>query len=116
MLVADEDSVLPIDGMHDLLARVESIDRMIVLVNADHFHFCDNVELVHDMMAPIMGGQSKASAEFVAGSAAYTFIDGLGLAHFDAHLRADDGAVALLRRPLDDVMAEQGVVVQVVSV
>lgn len=41
LIVADEDSVLPLDGMHDLLGRTASADRMVVLVNADHFHFCD---------------------------------------------------------------------------
>jgi len=112
MLVADEDSVLPLAGMHDLFERAPSVDQMVVLVNADHFHFCDNAEAVHDMMAPMMGGQTKKSSEFIPGSDAYTFTTGLGLAHFDATLRQLDDAVVLMRRNLADVMAERGIKVE----
>lgn len=115
MIVADEDSVLPLEGMHDLLARSDQLDRMVVIVNTDHFHFCDNAEAVHDMMAPMMGGQSKGSAEFAPGAHAYDVTNGLGLAHFDATLRHVPDAEALLARDLAAVLGERGVAVEVVA-
>lgn len=115
MIVADEDSVLPLEGMHDLLARGHALDKMVVLVNADHFHFCDSAEAVHDMMAPLMGGQTKTSAEFIPGAHAYDVTNGLGLAHFDAVLRHKPEAASLLARDLDEVLGERGVTVEVVA-
>jgi pimeloyl-ACP methyl ester carboxylesterase len=115
MIVADEDSVLPLDGMHDLLERGSSIDKMVVLVNADHFHFCDGAELVHDMMAPLMGGQTKTSAEFVPGAHAYDVTNGLGLIHFDATLRKVPEAIALAERDYTELLAERGIAVDVVT-
>ena len=115
MIVADEDSVLALDGMHDLLARGESLDRMVVIVNADHFHFCDGVELVHDMMAPLMGGQTKKSSEFVPGAHAYDVTNGLGLIHFDATIRKLPEAIALSERDPKELLAERGIAVELVT-
>ena len=113
MIVADDDSVLPIDGMRDLLARSASISRMVVLREADHFHFCDGVEVVHDMMAPMMGEGARASSELVPGHHAYDVTNSLGLAHFDAVLRDLPEAKAFLDRDPVDVMAERGLTVDV---
>lgn len=113
MIVADEDAVLPIDGMRDLLGRGASIERMVVIGNADHFHFCDGAEMVHDMMAPMMAGQTKPSSEFVPGAHAYDVTNGLGLAHFDAVLRHRPEAVAFLERDPVEVLAERGIAVSV---
>jgi len=115
MIVADDDSVLPLSGMHDLLERTPSVDRMVVLVDADHFHFCDGVEVVHDLMAPLMGEGAKPSSDLVPGAHAYDVTNGLGLAHFDAELRKAPEAAALLERPLDEVLADRGIDIQVVA-
>lgn len=115
MIVADEDSVLALEGMHDLLAKGESIDKMVVLVNADHFHFCDGVELVHDMMAPLMGGQTKKSSEFIPGAHAYDVTNGLGLIHFDASLRKLPEAISLAERDPKELLAARGIAVELVT-
>lgn len=115
MIVADEDSVLPLAGMQDLLERGASIDKMVVLVNADHFHFCDGVEVVHDLMAPMMGGQTKPSSAFVPGAHAYDVTNGLGLIHFDATLRHLPDAIALAEADPVALLAERGVAIEVVS-
>ena len=115
MIVADDDSVLPIEGMHDLLTRAEAIDQMVVLVNADHFHFCDGAEVVHDMMAPVMGQGARPSSELVPGAHAYDVTNGLGLAHFDAEVRKIPEAAALLERNLAEILAERGIAVRVVE-
>ena len=111
--VADDDSVLPLEGMHDLLRRTESIDRMVVLVNADHYHFCDGAEVVHDLMTGTMGEGAKPSSELVPGAHAYDVTNGLGLAHFDAELRKIPEAAALLERDLAELLAERGISIDV---
>ena len=115
MIVADDDSVLPFEGMHDLLQRTESIERMVVLVDADHFHFCDGAEVTHDLMSGVMGEGARPSSELVPGAHAYAVTNGLGLAHFDAELRGNPDAVAFLARDLSAVLAERGVNVEVVT-
>ena len=40
-LVAELDTLLPLEGMRDLLGRTPEPCRGINLLNADHFHFCD---------------------------------------------------------------------------
>lgn len=120
-LVADRDSLLPLDGMHELLARTEGSRRMAVLANADHMHFCDQVEAVHEMfrtMVPPGPFQEIAQAlppasALAPGTHAYDFNRGLGLAHMDAVLRGDEGAAALLAGDLAAVFADRGIRVSV---
>jgi dienelactone hydrolase len=115
MIVADDDSVLPLEGMHDLLRRSDSIDRMVVLVDADHYHFCDGAEMVHDLMTGAMGDGARPSSELVPGAHAYQVTNGLGLAHFDAELRKIPEAAALLDRDLTELLAERGIAIDVVE-
>ena len=35
----------------DMASR--TADRMVVLIDTDHYHFCDNAEVVHDLMATL---------------------------------------------------------------
>jgi dienelactone hydrolase len=115
MIVADDDSVLPLEGMHDLLQKADAIDKMVVLVNADHYHFCDNAETIHDMMTSVMGEGARPSSELVPGAHAYDVTNGLGLAHFDAELRKLPEATAFLTRDLSEIMTERGIAIQVVT-
>ena len=125
-LVADLDTLLPLDGMRGLIERTPQPRRAVVLKNADHFHFCDGVAQVHDlfkMMGPMMqaGGpmtgidtQSffaamKPSSELCPGEHAYQMIQGLGLAHMDAHLRGSEQAAALLAGDLGALLAGRGI-------
>jgi len=92
-----------------------------MLKNADHFHFCDRVEDTHDgfklimsMMADdgqLAGGldKMKSAAELCPGDQANTFVRGLGLAHFDAHLGGNSSAAAWLQGDLVALLASQGV-------
>ncbi|MDW3219520.1 MAG: alpha/beta hydrolase [Acidimicrobiales bacterium] len=114
-LVADGDTVLPYPMMADLLARATGIDRLVVLANADHYHFCDNVEAVHDLMSMTMGEGAKPSSELVPGDHAYAMTTALGLAHFDASLRGSPPAAAFLAQDLRAVLAERGVDITVVT-
>jgi len=128
-LVAEFDSLLPLDGMRDLLKRTPEPRSGINLLNADHFHFCDSVEETHDLfktMGPVLGAAAsdegpnmdailaamKNSAELCPGESAYALLQGLGLAHMDSGLREDAGARAFLGQDLVAVMAERGVAIE----
>jgi predicted dienelactone hydrolase len=114
-LVADGDTVLPYPMMTDLLATSPAIDRLVVLTNADHYHFCDNVELVHDLMSSMMGEGAKRASELVPGDHAYTMTTALGLAHFDASLRGQSGAADFLAQDLEALFRERGITLSVVT-
>ena len=116
-LVADFDTILPLRGMYELYEKTTSPKKMIVLEQADHMHFCDQVEQVHElfrMMPPPVFDQLakeiKPIAELCAGDPAYRFTRGLGLAHMDAHLRGDESARRLLDGDLIALLAAEGVV------
>ncbi|HJQ84274.1 MAG TPA: dienelactone hydrolase family protein [Candidatus Binatia bacterium] len=121
-VVADRDTLLPLRGMHEIYERLSSTKRMVVLKNADHMHFCDRVEEVHEMFrlmpqdpvfAPIQGSVPPIT-ELCPGEHALTAIRALGLAHMDAHLRGDERAAAFLGGDVRGVLAERGVAVDVV--
>ena len=132
-LVAELDSILPLDGMQDLYAKHPEPSAMIVLQNADHFHFNDHVEETHDGFKLMMGmmatgededakqaldaslASMKASADLCPGEHAYTLINGLGLAHFDANLRGIAAADSLLHGDLESLMAGHGVNVRLME-
>lgn len=120
-LVAERDSLLPLEGMYELLAKTQSTKSMVVLKNADHMHFCDRVEEVHEMfrMLPPPGDFERIAksvrpiAELCPGEHAYLFVRGLGLAHMDAVLKGNESAARLLAGDIRAVMAQRGVSVEV---
>jgi len=103
---------------------------MVVLRDSDHFHFCDGVEQTHDMfrkMGPMMarGAPSgtnveamfdamKRSDELCPGRYAYAYLQGLGLAHMDAHVKGEPAAADLLSGDIDALLAERGIEVETV--
>lgn len=109
-LVADNDTLLPLPGMHELLGRTPSKSKkMVILENADHMHFCDRIEEVHEMFRlmppPIfdqVAGNIRPISELCPAEHAYQFVRGLGLAHMDAHLKGDESAARFLA---DDIVA-----------
>ena len=124
ILVAELDTLLPLDGMEDLFARVPKPKDMVILLNADHFHFCDGVEQTHDLFRQ-MGGLSafldpkktgidpmkkaKPSSELCPGKDAYRFIRGLGLAHMDAHLKGNPNAMDFLKGDIQSLLGSMGI-------
>ncbi len=123
-LVSDLDSITPLEGMQDLYRRNPDPRTSVVLNNADHFHFNDDIEQTHDgfkTMMTMMGGSEvvaeamKSASELVAGQQAYDLINGLGLAHFDAHLRGNSSAQSLLSGDLVALLAERGTVIELMS-
>lgn len=114
-LVAEGDTVLPYAMMTDLLATAPAIERLVVLKKADHYHFCDNAEAVHDLMATAMGEGAKPSTELVPGDHAHAMTTALGLAHFDASLRGNPAAAAFLAQDLVAMFADRGVGIDIVT-
>ncbi|MFT5696673.1 MAG: dienelactone hydrolase, partial [Myxococcota bacterium] len=127
-LLAEFDTLLPLAGMRDLVARTREPRIAVVLRNSDHFHFCDRVEQTHDMFSKIgpmlASGASdaeskreitdaiagmKSSTELCPGEHAYAMTCGLGLAHMDAHVRDDERAISLLQGDLVQLMSARGV-------
>ncbi|MCZ6783999.1 MAG: dienelactone hydrolase family protein [Proteobacteria bacterium] len=128
-LVAEFDNLLPLEGMHDLVKRTRGPAKMVVLLNSDHMHFCDRVEETHEMFR-VMGGmisggmegapdfgsileKLKPASELCPGEAAYAFLQGLGLAHMDAHLRGNGEAAAILEGDVEALLRERSVAVKV---
>jgi len=131
-LVADRDTLLPLPGMRGLIERTPGPRRAIALSDSDHFHFCDGVEQMHDlfkMMGPMMAASGplanpnsqqmfedmRSSAELCPGEHAYALIQGLGLAHLDAHLRDHEHAVLFIEGDLVAHLAERGVRAEEIS-
>ncbi|MGH7804618.1 MAG: alpha/beta hydrolase family protein [Candidatus Binatia bacterium] len=120
-LVADRDTLLPLAGMHELYALTAEPKRMVVLERADHMHFCDEVEQIHELfrMMPPPGDFARVAqsvppiSELCPGEHAYLFIRGLGLAHMDAHLKGNEEAAAFLAGDLERELADRGVAVSV---
>jgi dienelactone hydrolase len=115
-LVADQDTLLPLRGMRELLERTPSSKQMFILENADHMHFCDQIEQVHElfrMMPPPIFDQLAKSikpiGELCAAEGAYDFTRGLGLAHMDAHLRGVEPAARLLAGDVIATLRARGV-------
>jgi dienelactone hydrolase len=125
-LVAELDTLLPLEGMRELIAKTPPPCRAVLLRDADHFHFCDRVEATHDLFKT-MGGlmavgdeenraqiqamvaTMKSSAELCPGAHAYALLQGLGLAHMDAHLRDEPLALSFLDQDLESAMSARGV-------
>jgi dienelactone hydrolase len=115
-LVADGDTLLPLRGMRELYARTPAPKRMLILENADHMHFCDQIDQIHElfrMMPPPIFDQLAPSirpiGELCTPERAYHFNRGLGLAHMDAHVRGMEGAAAFLAGDLPATLARRGI-------
>ena len=116
-VVADRDTVLPIAGMHHLLEQTPGRKRMVVVKNADHMHFCDRVEEVHELFRmmphdPVFADIQASIppiAELCAGEHSQDVVRGLGLAHMDAHLKGDESAARFLAGDVAGALAARGI-------
>ncbi len=115
-LVAEQDTILPLRGIREIHERTTSTKRMVILENADHMHFCDQIEQIHElfrqMPPPIfdqVASAIKPIAELCLPESAYRFTRGLGLAHLDAHVRGAEAAARWLAGDLASALASQGI-------
>jgi predicted dienelactone hydrolase len=116
-LVAEQDISLPLAGMYELFERTPATKQMVILRRADHLHFMDDVEQVHEAVRkmPFTGELSwipqemRPIAELCSGDQAHLFVRGLTLCHLDARLRQWQEAQRFLAGDIEAELAGRGV-------
>jgi len=116
-LAAEDDISLPLAGMCELFERTPAPKRMIVLRRADHLHFMDDVEQLHEAVRamPFSGElawipkEMRPIGELCSGEQAHLFVRGLTLCHLDTALRQHEGARRFLAGDVQAALAERGV-------
>jgi hypothetical protein len=116
-LVAENDTPLPLDGMYEIFERTPATKQMLILRRADHMHFMDNVEEVHETAraTPFSGELAwmpKAMlpiTELCSGDQAHLFVRGLTLCHLDAVLKRQEEARQYLAGDIEGELAKRGV-------
>lgn len=116
-LVAENDVSIPIAGMYEVFERTPATKQMFILGRADHMHFMDNVEEMHEAvrMTPWTGELAWMSkemlpvAELCSGEQAHLFVRGLTLSHLDAVLKRDVNAQQFLQGNVEGKLASRGV-------
>jgi hypothetical protein len=103
--------------MHQLYERTPATKRMVILHRADHLHFVDDAERMHEeframsLTGPATQIQQRMRpiTELCSGEQAHLFVRGLTLAHFDATLAGHEEAQRFLDRDLTAELARRGV-------
>lgn len=116
-LVAENDISLPLAGMYELFERTAATKKMLILRRADHLHFMDNVEQIHEAVRAMpmpailswVAGEMRPIAELCSGQQAQLFTRGLTLCHLDAFLKEQDAARRYLESDLEAELAARGV-------
>lgn len=117
-LAAEGDTSLPLDGIRELHERTPSTaKRLVVLRRADHLHFMDDVERLHEAVRAMawpgdlswLPKEMRPISELCTGEQSHLFTRSLTLAHLDATLRGIDAAQRLLVSGLEDELASRGV-------
>lgn len=118
VLAADNDVCLPIDGMYEIFERIPAAKHLIVLRGADHMHFMDNVEQMHETIRTsppwipeldYLQKEMRPIAELCTGEQSHLFVRGLTVAHFDAVLKQNDQARRFLAGDIQAELASRGV-------
>jgi dienelactone hydrolase len=116
-LVAENDASLPLAGMYEIFDRTPATKQMVILRRADHMHFMDNVEQVHEAVRTMpwpgelswLPKEMLPVAELCSGEQSHLFARGLTLCHMDAVLRRQEEARRLLAGDIEDELAKRGV-------
>jgi len=95
LIAAENDTSLPLDGMFEIFDRIPSTQKkMAVLHRADHMHFVDEIEKLHEMFrtAPVPPEIAEIQKEMLpisdltSAEEAHRFVRQCTLAHFDEFL------------------------------
>ncbi len=116
-LVAENDTSLPLAGMYEIFERTPATKQMVILCRADHLHFMDDVEELHETVRKIvwpgelawLPKQMRPIAELCSGQQAHLFVRGLTLCHMDAILRQKEEAQQFLVGDIEAELARRGV-------
>ena len=116
-LVAENDISVPLAGLYELFERTPAPKQMVILRRADHLHFMDNVEEMHETVRKMqwtgelswISKEMRPIAELCSGEEAHVFVRGLTLCHMDAAVRQREEARRFLAGDLEAGLAERGV-------
>jgi predicted dienelactone hydrolase len=116
-LVAENDISLPLTGMYELFERTPATKQMVILRQADHMHFMDDVEQRHEAVRAMsfpeelawVPQEMRPMAELCSGEQAHLFARGLTVCHMDANLGGRQDAQRLLAADIESQLAERGV-------
>lgn len=116
-LVAENDVSLPLAGMYELFERAPAPKQMFILRRADHMHFMDEVEAMHEAVRTMpwsgelawMPKEMLPIAELSSGEQAHLFVRGLTLCHFDAVLKQEEKAQQFLESDVEAELARRDV-------
>jgi dienelactone hydrolase len=116
-LVAENDVMTPLAGMHELFERTPATKRMVILRRADHIHFLDEVEREHEAARKMkwagalawISEEMRPVAELCSGEQAHLFVRGLTLGHMDDVLRGREEARHFWAADIQTALAARGV-------
>ena len=127
-LAAQNDTIVDARSIYDMFKRTLQPKSMIALIDADHLHFCKEVEPSHNLIRQqpelffedihlitkikekMLSFDKLCSAE-----EGHAFLQVLGLAHMDAHLKKNSNAIEILSGDVEGFMAENNVDVLIVK-
>ena len=116
-LVAEDDVSLPLGGMVEIFERTPASKRMVILRRADHLHFMDNIEELHEKIRNMewpaelawIQKEMRPIAELCSGGKAQLFVRGLTLCHLDATLGRLADAQRFLSGDIEAELAARGI-------
>jgi predicted dienelactone hydrolase len=116
-LAAENDVPIPLAGIRELLERTPATKQLVILRRADHYHFMDNVEEIHEAVRAMkfpaeldwMTKEMRPIAELCSGEQAHLFVRGLTLCHMDRILRHQEEAQRFLTGNLEAAFGARGV-------
>jgi dienelactone hydrolase len=132
MMVADRDSLSPLWGQFELFRRVRGPARLAILMNADHNHFVDDIEVAQRWLARWVRDMSEAFGpdgsrwdwcvevieppeKLCPPDHAHRAWTGLATAHFDAYLRGSDEASRYLATEAPTELHAHGIELELIS-
>ncbi|MHA1474817.1 MAG: alpha/beta hydrolase family protein [Promethearchaeota archaeon] len=118
-LAAQNDTIVDARSIYDMFKRTLQPKSMIALLDADHFHFCKEAELSHNLIqqqpelffgdTPLAKKIKEKMSPFdklCSAEEGHAFLQGLGLTHMDAHLKKNSNAIEILSGDIVGFMAE----------
>lgn len=122
-LVAENDASVPLEGMYEMFERTPASKRMFVLRRADHMHFVDDAEQLHEAVRTAewpgdlawLPKAMRPIAELCTGEESHLFVRGLTVCHMDATLRRREEARRFLAGDVEAELAARGVEASAVS-
>jgi len=116
-LVAENDTMISLDGVKELFARTPEPKQMFILQRADHTHFLDGAEEEHELVRsmPFTGElawipkEMHAIEDLCSGEQAHAFVDALAQAHLDATLKRKQAAKDFLDGNVQAELARNGI-------